>query len=91
MTTPHPVRPGQTWAACDRREAGRTLRVDRIEDHERLAGTLRADVPYAVCTVLTPPTDHPEVRTGHQVTIRVSRMRPTSSGYRLVADVDGGS
>ena len=78
------VRPGQVWADNDPRATGRTLRVIRIEDHIHTAGSLTGKVSYAVCTVLTPPANYPKGRVGQQVTIRVSRMRPTSTGYRLV-------
>jgi hypothetical protein len=80
------VRPGQVWADANPRQAGRTLRVERIECHILQVGSLLAEVPHAVCTVLT-RADGDDRRTGHQVTIRVSRMRPTSTGYRLVTDV----
>jgi hypothetical protein len=84
-TTEHHVRPGQVWADNDARSEGRTLRVERIEI--RTFGELVGDVPLAVCTVLTPPDNYPQGRVGKQVTIRVSRMRSTSNGYRLVTDV----
>lgn len=81
------VRAGQVWADCDPRNAGRTLRVARFEYHTFTArGVPDGQVPYAVCTVLTQPDQRPWALTGHQVTIRVSRMRPTSNGYRLVED-----
>lgn len=86
-TTELHVRPGQIWADNDARNAGRTLRVDRIEMHTFSAGALEGKVPYAVCTVLTQADNYPQGRIGHQVTIMVSRMRPTSTGYRLVTDV----
>lgn len=85
-TTEHHVRPGQIWADNDARNEGRTLRVDRIEIHAFGHGVLEGRVPHAVCTVLTQPDDRPWALTGRQVTIRVSRMRPTSTGYRLVTD-----
>lgn len=81
------VRAEQVWADCDPRNAGRTIRVDRFEYHTFTAPSVPdGQVPYAVCTVLTQPDDRPWALTGHQVTIRVSRMRPTSNGYRLVED-----
>lgn len=80
------VRVGQVWADNDKRNEGRTIRVDGIEQHWMGVGGLTGQVPHAVCTVLTPADSYPDARTGHQVTIRVSRMRPTSTGYRLVSD-----
>ena len=41
MTTDTTVKPGQVWADNDKRAAGRTVRVERIEDGS------------AVCTILT--------------------------------------
>lgn len=83
-TTEQPtVRPGQVWADNDSRSEGRTLRVDSIEDVKYCGG---ASHPTAICTVLTPANNYPQGRTGHQVRIRVSRMKSTSTGYRLVSD-----
>ncbi|WP_435059419.1 hypothetical protein [Streptomyces sp. bgisy060] len=69
MTQPD-VRVGQVWADNDKRSEGRTVRVDEI------------NVRYAYCTVLTPPT--PGGRTGQRTRIALERMRPTSTGYRLL-------
>ncbi|MFF2566747.1 hypothetical protein [Streptomyces sp. NPDC058084] len=68
------ARPGQVWADNDRRSAGRTVRVDEV------------DTRYAYCTVLTAAT--PGGRTGQRTRIALERMRPTSTGYRLL---DGAS
>jgi hypothetical protein len=82
------VRAGSVWADCDPRKAGRTIRVEEFRYGNSPAGSTNGEgVPYAVCTVLTRPEDRPWALTGHQVTIRVSRMRPVSNGYRLVTDV----
>jgi hypothetical protein len=66
------VRVGQVWADNDSRSSGRTLRVDAV------------DVRYAYCTVLT--AGEPGGRTGRHTRIALERMRPTSTGYRLVGD-----
>jgi hypothetical protein len=68
------VRPGQVWADSDKREAGRTVRVERVE------------CQYAYCRVLTPRDANPLGRIGHEVRILIDRMRPTSTGYRLVSE-----
>lgn len=81
------VRPGQVWADNDARNEGRTLRVDKLGHRWHTLGGVYGAVQYAICTVLTPPDSYPQGRVGKQVTIRVSRMRPTSTGYRLVKDV----
>jgi hypothetical protein len=85
------VKPGQVWADNDWRAKGRTLRVDDVkkaQNSERL---------YALCTVLTNSDTaqadldergsvwHTDTR-GKKVQIRVDRMRPTSTGYRLLED-----
>ncbi|MEU0443572.1 hypothetical protein ABZ202_28225 [Streptomyces sp. NPDC006186] len=64
------VRVGQVWADNDSRSKGRTVRVDEI------------DARYAYCTVLTAAT--PGGRTGQRTRIALERMRPTSTGYRLL-------
>ena len=69
------VNTGQVWADNDQRSAGRTLRVDAV------------DGDRAVCTVLTVATDS-TAKPGRQVRIALTRFRPTSTGYRLLADVE---
>ncbi|MBB2749213.1 UNVERIFIED_ORG: hypothetical protein FHR35_009126 [Microbispora rosea subsp. rosea] len=78
------VQPDQVWADNDRRCAGRTLRVDSV------------DSVHAYCTVLTNPTETQRLldrgtigvrdTRGNKVRILLSRMRPTSTGYRLVTE-----
>jgi hypothetical protein len=81
------VRPGQVWADNDARCEGRTVRVDSVDD------------TYAYCTVLTNiawvqrridagHTDHADKRNA-TARLMLRRMRPTSSGYRLVDDGEG--
>ena len=74
MTT---VEPGQSWADCDKRAAGRVLRVDRIEGE------------HAICTVTAdrPPDEGaPPGWTNVGATRRIAlrRFKPGSTGYRLV-------
>lgn len=79
-----PIRPGQVWADNDWRSEGRTVRVDRVDSR------------YAYCTILTNTTRSQKIldachlrqavdRRGAQARILLSRMRPTSTGYRLVS------
>jgi hypothetical protein len=81
------VRPGQVWADNDKRAEGRTLRVDAV-----FGAT-------ALCTVLTNSNNVQRTldtgtarlygnsdRRGKRVQVAVRRMRPTSSGYRLVSE-----
>lgn len=71
----HQVRPGQVWADNDYREAGRTVRIDSVDDR------------YAYCTVLTGRASQgSSARTGHKTRIALARMRPTSTGYRLESE-----
>ncbi|MGW1890145.1 hypothetical protein ACWCP6_07710 [Streptomyces sp. NPDC002004] len=58
------------WTDNDKRSEGRTVRVDEV------------DARYAYCTVLTTAT--PGGRTGQRTRIALERMRPTSTGYRLL-------
>ena len=86
------VKPGQVWADNDWRAKGRTLRVDEVKK------AVNSDHLYALCTVLTnsdstqADLDSPAGRIwakdtrGKKVQIRVDRMRPTSTGYRLLED-----
>lgn len=78
------VRPGQIWADNDWRSEGRTLRVERI-DGDRV-----------LCRILTNSDDQQwrldnsawraQDRRGKTVSIALGRMRPTSTGYRLVQE-----
>lgn len=92
MDTPA-VKVGQIWADNDPRSEGRTLRVDQFENGWRYDRRSRQTVPVRVacCTVLTPANEYPDAPTGHCVKIRVDRMQPTSTGYRLVSDADEGA
>lgn len=79
------VKPGQIWADNDWRSKGRTVRVERV------------DPRFAYCTVLT-NTDSSQTlldrdqrgavdRRGKKTRILIERMRPASTGYRLLAEV----
>ncbi len=79
------VKPGQVWADNDWRSEGRTLRVDEVDE------------THATCTVLTNPTNVQNEldragniwRTdsrGKKRRIMLKRMRPTSTGYRLLEE-----
>lgn len=82
------VEPGQVWADNDRRSNGRTVRVDRVVNDPTKGEQV------AVCTVLTNSdrvqsfigsgSNHFRDTRGTTVRIAVRRMRPTSTGYRLV-------
>ncbi|MFB6643122.1 DUF6354 family protein [Streptomyces chartreusis] len=74
MTLPD-VRPGQIWADNDKRCEGRTLRVEAVSAR------------HAQCTDLTSAAEGG--RTGHTVRILLERMRPTTTGYRLLLHSDG--
>ena len=90
------VRPGQVWADNGKRSEGRTLRVERIVQDPRMGR------PVAVCTVLTNSDrvqaeadwwgvkSHFKDTRGTTVRIAVNRIRPTSTGYRLVSQPEDG-
>jgi hypothetical protein len=81
------VRPGQVWADNDPRSAGRTLRVDSIENGK------------AICIIVTDADDvAAHIRRAHECgavargsvgrTTRISLARfvPSTTGYRLMRD-----
>ncbi len=85
MGEPIEVKPGQVWADNDWRSEGRTVRVDRVDSR------------YAYCTVLTNTNNAQRMldgklngwavdRRGKETRILRERMRPTSTGYRLVSE-----
>lgn len=69
-----PVKVGQIWEDCDYRAAGRQIRVIEINgDKATVETTQRARNSFGP--------------TGRKTIISIKRMKPTKSGYRLVADV----
>lgn len=70
------IRVGQTWADNDPRSEGRTLKVVALE-----MGYVRR----VQCEVLTDPGGEPP-RRAREVHIKVDRLHPTSTGYRLVSE-----
>jgi hypothetical protein len=80
------VKVGQIWADNDKRAGKRTVRVDKIAYEWRsVGGGFHDKVPVALCTVLTDKFGGRPTPDRH-VSIQVSRMRPTSTGYRLVSE-----
>jgi hypothetical protein len=71
------VEPGQIWIDNDKRQGGRRrLRVVSVEGR------------WANCLVITDIHGDPCSR---KVSISVSRMRPTSTGYRLESTGEAGA
>lgn len=83
------VRPGQVWADNDPRVAGRTLRVESVT------------TTHAVCVIVTHDAQTQRAldegspwvrdRRGKITRIMLARFFPTSTGYRLVRDVEAGA
>ena len=80
------VEPGQVWEDCDKRNPGRQLKV--------LAIVVRLGRKVAECEILSnggrpstfaSPENKGKGLVGHKTYIRVSRMKPGSTGYKLVA------
>lgn len=70
---PHNVKVGQIWGDCDPRMGGREFKVYEI-------GETHATV------VITRPNDHAYDPRPVQ-RIKLTRFKPTSTGYRLIEDV----
>jgi hypothetical protein len=68
------IRVGQIWADNDPRCKGRTVRIFGFDDAGR-----------ATCVVLTNADGKPPA-IGRVVRIKVDRLHPTSTGYRLIED-----
>lgn len=71
---------GQVWADNDSRAAGRTVRIDGLE---------RGFDRRAICTVLTEVGGTPVSRP-REVRIKIDRLHPNSTGYRLLTDYAAG-
>lgn len=86
------VRPGQTWADNDPRCAGRTIRVDSIDGDKAVCTVLtNSDDTQKHLDAYNKPGRYPrgpilKDTRGKVRRISLSRFRPTSTGYRLVAD-----
>jgi hypothetical protein len=83
------VKPGQIWADNDKRQQGRTLLVERVDGDRALCRILtnrdvvQRDIERHYAAGM-------QDRHGKTVSVAVARMRPTSTGYRLVQAVDSG-
>lgn len=82
------VRVGQVWADNDPRCAGRTLRVDTVDDHKVLCTVLTNDDHTQ--ELVDNPSKHPWMnrndRRGRTTRISLARFKPTSTGYRLIEE-----
>ena len=89
------VRVGQVWADNDPRSRGRTIKVHAIEGTKAVCSVLTND--HEVQTYVDGRKARPawarnafQDQRGKIVRISLSRFKPTSSGYKLVQDVDVG-
>lgn len=89
------VRVGQVWADNDPRAAGRRVKVLRlyiVQEHPRTGRYQRdysrkVDVPFAECEVVAERPGRIGASTlGRKVQIRTERMKPTTTGYRLIEE-----
>lgn len=84
---------GQTWADCDSRNEGRTLRITAIDGEKAICEILTNDTRTQ--EMLDSPTRPSWVdpaqsdRRGKVTRVALKRLRPTSTGYRLVTDAPG--
>lgn len=80
------VRPGQIWADNDPRSAGRTVRVERVEDGKAVCKILtnRDATQYLVDRGTAWVTD----MRGRTTRISVRRFKPTNTGYRLIREAE---
>lgn len=67
------VKPGQVWEDCDWRNVGRRVRVESV------------DVSYAHCVTVM-ETGGVVAARPRKTRILLERMRPMSTGFRLVED-----
>lgn len=68
------VRPGQVWADNDPRMQGRTIEILSITQDRVMVKTL------------TTARNSVNAKVGATRPIRLDRLRPTSTGYRLVSE-----
>lgn len=83
------VRAGQVWADNDRRSKGRLLRVLSVSDGTAACQVIRdRDNPAVLRGRYNAPRPAGWTPIGYVTTIRIDRMRPTSTGYRLQATAE---
>jgi hypothetical protein len=71
------VRVGQVWQDADKRGYGRRVRVVEV------------DATHAVVELFVGRgTGNDQAKPGRRTRIRLDRFRPTSTGYRLIQDVE---
>jgi len=75
------VRVGQVWEDCDKRNPGRLVKVLRIFTKSYRQGFKKAEALFVECEVLGEVGSYAK---GKKTTIRASRLRPGSTGYRLI-------
>lgn len=85
-TTTTPVRPGQLWAATDPRHRGRTLRVQEIVGDKALCVVV-SNTDRLQAAVNAGAPGRADMR-GRFTRIRLDRLRPNRTGYRLVKDAE---
>lgn len=79
------VQSGQVWE--DVRAKGRTLRVDSFETHLAYRrGPGYVPERFARCTILTDGAGTHRSQIGKTTLIRLDRLRPTRTGYRLLSN-----
>ena len=78
------VQPDQLWAAADPRYQGRTLRVQQIVGDKALC-VVETNTHRQQALVDAGATNRPDMR-GRTVRIRLDRLRPNRTGYRLVKE-----
>lgn len=77
--TPAPA-VGQVWADNDKRSYGRLLRIVEI------------DATHATVALVSPrDRGVSSAEAGRRTRIRLDRLKPTSTGYRLITDTPGGA
>jgi hypothetical protein len=85
------VRVGQVWADNDSRCHGRTLRIDAVDGDTAVCTVLTntTEVQAYVAQPASKPTwtkNSYRDRRGTRTRIKLSRFRPTATGYKLVRD-----
>jgi hypothetical protein len=92
------VRAGQVWADNDPRATGRHVRVVALVTDYAPAGRTPDGHVYVVVELVgergrpwsgLKPGEPQRAEPGRQTKIRLDRFKPTSTGYRLVQDVEG--
>ena len=78
------VHVGQIWVDNDRRSQGRKIIIEKLYPEFPIGDNVKDNPLIAECRIIANPNSPATI--GNVTRIRVSRLRPTASGYTLISE-----